>query len=34
MINAKAELNELIETLTDNQILFILSFLKKILGQD
>ena len=34
MEDNKKQLLNLIETLSDNQILFILTFLKKILGKD
>ena len=33
MKNHKAQLHELIDTLNDSQILFILTFLKNILGR-
>lgn len=33
-MNNKKELIDLIDTLSDNQILFILTFLKRILGKD
>ncbi len=34
MNDNKKELLELIDTLSENQIIFILTFLKKILGRD